>query len=88
MSAAVGGFAKYLTNVHSSSCTVTGLDRFLQLLADEDRRKGGRGVVTFANHISVIDDPGLWGVMPWSSYQNQHTTRWTLGASDVMFTNP
>lgn len=44
--ALVGGFAKYLTNVHSSSCNVIGLERFTQLLADEERKKDGRGVLT------------------------------------------
>ncbi|CAO1621359.1 unnamed protein product [Parajaminaea phylloscopi] len=85
---AVGGFAQYLCRVHSSSCQVTGLERFLQLLADEKRRGDGRGVLTYANHISVIDDPGVFGVMPMSTYQRPETTRWTLGASDVLFTNP
>lgn len=42
---------------------------------------------TFANHISVMDDPTLWGCMPWSSYQSPFSTRWTLGATDIMFTN-
>lgn len=44
--ALVGGYAKYICKVHSSSCHVTGLERFLQLLADEKRRGQGRGVLT------------------------------------------
>lgn len=83
----VASFAKYLTNVHSSSCQVNGLDKFMQILADEARRGEGRGVLTYANHISVVDDPAVWGCMPMSAFQNSATTRWTLGASDILFTN-
>ncbi|EIW69692.1 hypothetical protein TREMEDRAFT_68819 [Tremella mesenterica DSM 1558] len=53
-----------------------------------------RGLVTVCNHNSVLDDPGMWALMPLSNYfplsspkwTSQHT-RWTLGASDIMFTN-
>lgn len=45
-------------------------------------------VPTDANHISVIDDPGVFGCMPWWTFQRPDTTRWTLGASDILFTNP
>jgi monolysocardiolipin acyltransferase len=86
-SAFVASFAKYLTNVHSSSCQVNGLDKFLQILADEARRGEGRGVLTYANHISVVDDPAVWGCMPMSAFQDSASTRWTLGASDILFTN-
>ncbi|WVQ78273.1 hypothetical protein IAT38_000358 [Cryptococcus sp. DSM 104549] len=54
-----------------------------------------RGVVTICNHNSVVDDPMMWSLMPLSTYMPlanpEHTcrnTRWTLGASDVMFTKP
>ncbi|KAJ7087169.1 acyltransferase-domain-containing protein [Mycena belliarum] len=45
------------------------------------------GLVTFANHISTLDDPLTWGVLPTRLFLDSRTTRWTLGASDVMFTN-
>ncbi|KAJ7047688.1 acyltransferase-domain-containing protein [Mycena alexandri] len=46
------------------------------------------GLVTLANHISTLDDPLTWGVLPTKYFLNARTIRWTLGASDVMFTNP
>ncbi|KAJ6539026.1 acyltransferase-domain-containing protein [Mycena capillaripes] len=46
------------------------------------------GLVTLANHISTLDDPLTWGVLPTKYFLKSRTTRWTLGASDVMFTNP
>ncbi|CAK9780101.1 acyltransferase-domain-containing protein [Cutaneotrichosporon oleaginosum] len=54
-----------------------------------------RGVITIANHNSVVDDPMMWSVLPTTTYfpfaRPRYTcanNRWTLGASDVMFTNP
>ncbi|WVW83088.1 hypothetical protein I302_105106 [Kwoniella bestiolae CBS 10118] len=54
-----------------------------------------RGIVTVCNHNSVCDDPMMWSLMPLSTYfpfaTPSHTcrnSRWTLGASDIMFTKP
>ncbi|KAJ7755613.1 acyltransferase-domain-containing protein [Mycena maculata] len=46
------------------------------------------GLLTLANHISTLDDPIAWGAIPTKYFLNSRTTRWTLGASDIMFTNP
>ena len=35
-----------------------------------------------------MDEPVVWGVLPTRYYRDPRMTRWTLGASDVMFTNP
>jgi monolysocardiolipin acyltransferase len=35
-----------------------------------------------------LDDPITWGVLPARLHWSSRTTRWTLGASDIMFTNP
>jgi len=35
-----------------------------------------------------LDDPVAWGVLPAHYYPRSRTTRWVLGASDVIFTNP
>ncbi|GMK57045.1 hypothetical protein CspeluHIS016_0308850 [Cutaneotrichosporon spelunceum] len=53
-----------------------------------------RGVITISNHNSLVDDPMMWSLLPtttsfpfarpWYTCANN---RWTLGASDVMFTN-
>ncbi|KAI0699518.1 acyltransferase-domain-containing protein [Cerioporus squamosus] len=85
---AVGLFSKALLNVgFCSSVTVKGLENLLKALEDDERNKG-RGVVTMSNHISTLDDPVVWGVLPARFYRDSRKTRWTLGASDIMFTNP
>jgi monolysocardiolipin acyltransferase len=39
-------------------------------------------------HACRLDDPLIWGVLPARTYFNSHLTRWSLGASDIIFTNP
>ncbi|KAL9937766.1 hypothetical protein V8E36_003311 [Tilletia maclaganii] len=48
------------------SVTVRGLDRFLRILHSEARRKSQTGLLTYANHISVLDEPLLWGALPFT----------------------
>ncbi|KAH8109090.1 acyltransferase-domain-containing protein [Phellopilus nigrolimitatus] len=69
------------------SVSVTGLHHLLHAL-DDNERNNGRGIVTVANHISTLDDPVTWGVLPVRCYLNLRDMRWALGASDIMFTNP
>lgn len=85
----VGYMSSFLLQRWCASVQVRGLDSFLQLLEEDARvcSKRRRGIVTYANHISVMDDPTLFGALPPRTWKNQHTTRWTLGASDIMFTN-
>ncbi|KAJ7162548.1 acyltransferase-domain-containing protein [Mycena crocata] len=66
------------------SVSVQGLPHLHAALA----AAGTGGLVTLANHISTLDDPLAWGVLPTKYFLNRRTIRWTLGASDVMFTNP
>ena len=37
---------------------------------------------------SRLDDPLTWGILPARMYMRPHMMRWTLGASNIMFTNP
>ncbi|KAJ2784427.1 Lyso-phosphatidylcholine acyltransferase [Coemansia javaensis] len=46
-----------------------------------------RAVVTVANHESTIDDPLIWGAMPWRLWAPE-STRWTLGAQELLYKNP
>ncbi|THH05548.1 hypothetical protein EW145_g4713 [Phellinidium pouzarii] len=69
------------------SVAVTGLDHLVRAL-DDNERNNGRGIVTVANHISTLDDPVTWGVLPARCYVHLRDMRWALGASDIMFTNP
>ena len=41
-----------------------------------------------STHACRLDDPLTWGILPARTYLNSRLTRWTLGASDIMFTNP
>ncbi|KZT00113.1 acyltransferase-domain-containing protein [Laetiporus sulphureus 93-53] len=85
---AVGLLSKAFLNVgYCSSVSVNGLDNLLEAL-NSDERTSGRGIITVANHLSILDDPLIWGVLPAKFYLESHFTRWTLGASDIMFTNP
>ncbi|KAI8947326.1 acyltransferase [Xylaria longipes] len=71
-----------------NSVQVTGLQRFLDIIdkrKDVDERQ--RGLVTVCNHISVIDDPLMWGVLPFRYAFNPSNHRWGLGAHDICFKN-
>jgi len=65
---------------------VIGLDRFLETL---DRRRKpeerDRGLLTVSNHVSVVDDPLIWGVLPFSYAFNPGNHRWSLGSYDICF---
>ncbi|GAA5859628.1 hypothetical protein JCM8547_006169 [Rhodosporidiobolus lusitaniae] len=74
----VGGFSKLFLK-SSARVRVEGLEAFLREL------EGGRGVLTVSNHVSVVDEPFTWGTLPLRMFLDSRTTRWTLGASDVMF---
>ncbi|PMD40635.1 hypothetical protein L207DRAFT_427575 [Hyaloscypha variabilis F] len=67
---------------------VVGLDRFLETLdrrEDIDGRE--RGLITVSNHVSVMDDPLIWGVLPFRYAFNPSNHRWSLGSYDICFQN-
>ncbi|KAL2016287.1 hypothetical protein VTK56DRAFT_3915 [Thermocarpiscus australiensis] len=67
---------------------VTGLSRFLDILESrKDPAKRQRGLLTVSNHISVLDDPLVWGLLPLSYAFDPSNLRWTLGAHDICFKN-
>ncbi|KAI0512775.1 acyltransferase [Xylaria bambusicola] len=71
-----------------NSVEVTGLERFLDILdkrKDVDKRQ--RGLITVCNHVSVFDDPIMWGVLPFAFHFNPSNHRWSLGAHDICFKN-
>ncbi|ODV62783.1 lysophosphatidylcholine acyltransferase [Ascoidea rubescens DSM 1968] len=51
-------------------------------------RRENRALLTVMNHMSVVDDPLLWGVLPMKFYFDIDNIRWGLGASNVCFKNP
>ncbi|KAI1419837.1 acyltransferase [Xylaria sp. FL1777] len=71
-----------------NSVEVTGLRGFLDILdkrKDADKRQ--RGLLTVCNHVSVSDDPIMWGVLPFGHAFNPSNHRWGLGAQDICFKN-
>ncbi|KAF0517733.1 acyltransferase-domain-containing protein [Gigaspora margarita] len=58
---------------------------FIKTLMDPNRT---RPILTVANHLSTLDDPLLWGSIPFKNFLSRHRTRWTLGAQEICFTTP
>ncbi|RCI14122.1 hypothetical protein L249_7916 [Ophiocordyceps polyrhachis-furcata BCC 54312] len=66
---------------------VTGLHHLLEAL---DRRKSKgpkRGLLTVCNHVAVVDDPLIWGILPLRYAADLDNLRWGLGAHDICFKN-
>ncbi|KAF8674600.1 Acyltransferase protein [Rhizoctonia solani] len=91
--------SKFFLNTACASVKIHGLDHLLTAL-DEAGRKD-RGIITgklcsesrINNSSSCkhhrVDDPVAWGALPTRHcILNPRNMRWTLGASDIMFTNP
>jgi len=55
-------------------------------LGSIENREAGKGLVTVCNHVSTVDDPLLFGLLPPRLLANRELMRWGLGASDVCFT--
>ncbi|EIM84944.1 acyltransferase-domain-containing protein [Stereum hirsutum FP-91666 SS1] len=86
--ATIGLTCKAFLNLGLCELTVNNHHILLDALKDEEKRKEGTGIVTVSNHISTLDDPVTWGIMPTQTYLSPRLTRWSLGAHDIMFTNP
>ncbi|WFD07151.1 Lyso-phosphatidylcholine acyltransferase [Malassezia vespertilionis] len=78
----VGALSKAFLTLGCRSVRVHGTENLLRVLNDTDRINAGRGVLT-----CTLDEPLMWGAMPMYTYSSAHTTRWSLGASDIIFTN-
>lgn len=76
---AAGAISRAFLNYACSEVRVEGVPAFLE------RLRSDRGILTIANHVSVCDEPFMWGVLPLSTFADSRTVRWTLGASDMMF---
>ncbi|KAJ4311176.1 Lyso-phosphatidylcholine acyltransferase [Neodidymelliopsis sp. IMI 364377] len=71
-----------------NSIETHGMERFLRLLDErEDPKERERGLITVSNHISVMDDPILWGILPLSYMFSPDNLRWGLASYDLCFTN-
>ncbi|SCU80045.1 LADA_0B04742g1_1 [Lachancea dasiensis] len=68
------------------TCYSTRLNNFDKLEKAIDRSVSeNRGLMTVMNHMSVVDDPFIWGVFPWRMYKDLDHIRWCLGAHNVCF---
>ncbi|KZF21647.1 hypothetical protein L228DRAFT_283790 [Xylona heveae TC161] len=66
---------------------IYGLEPFLKILDErKDIARRERGLITVSNHISVLDDPLIWGCLPYS-YMVPDNLRWGLGSHDICFKN-
>ncbi|KAF8530093.1 acyltransferase-domain-containing protein [Hysterangium stoloniferum] len=79
--------SKAFLNFLTADVKVVGLPRLLHAL-DNIRDGKSRGVLTVSNHISVVDEPLMWGILPTSHFLCGRPARWSLGAADIIFTNP
>lgn len=52
---------------------------------DESKRE--RGLITVSNHLSVLDDPMIWGVLPFKYHWVPNNLRYSLGSYDICFKN-
>nr|XP_036577559.1 acyltransferase [Colletotrichum truncatum]KAF6784557.1 acyltransferase [Colletotrichum truncatum] len=64
-----------------------GQSQFLKILDKRRAESPERGLITVSNHISVLDDPLIWGVLPLKYISSPMSTRWGLGAHDICFKN-
>ncbi|KAF2074086.1 hypothetical protein CYY_004615 [Polysphondylium violaceum] len=53
----------------------------------EKTHKERNPLITVCNHISNLDDPICWGILPVNLICNASSARWTLGASNILFSN-
>ncbi|KAF4584271.1 Lysophosphatidylcholine acyltransferase [Ophiocordyceps camponoti-floridani] len=66
---------------------VTGLYHLLGALDRRKRESPKRGLLTVCNHVAVLDDPLIWGVLPFRYTTEPQNLRWGLGAHDICFKN-
>ncbi|XP_062113683.1 N-acylphosphatidylethanolamine synthase-like [Humulus lupulus] len=79
---AVGGLAKLLASSLNST-SVHNPETLLRLVRS---RPPGVPLITISNHVSVLDDPLLWGFRGFPSMDSK-LGRWVLAAKDICFTN-
>ncbi|SCU94861.1 LAME_0F09648g1_1 [Lachancea meyersii CBS 8951] len=76
------GISKFILK----TCYNVQLNHFDRLENALDRSVSeNRGLMTVMNHMSVVDDPFIWGVFPWRIYRDLDHIRWCLGAHNVCF---
>ncbi|KAG5758180.1 hypothetical protein H9Q69_007241 [Fusarium xylarioides] len=82
----VGAFARVFMNGFNT-LEVTGLEGLLGVLDRRKREGRERGLLTVCNHVAVLDDPLIWGMLPMRYFFDAVNMRWGLGAHDICFKN-
>lgn len=54
----------------------------------EKARKENRALLTVMNHMSVVDDPSFYALLPWRFQNDVDTVRWGFGAHNICFSTP
>lgn len=70
----------FVRGLHAAE--IGGIEHFNE--ARERAKRDKRGIVTFMNHVSVLDDPLIWGVFPTKTWRSNEM-RWVLGADNICF---
>lgn len=78
------GVSKFMLNTFYN-VKLSGYEKLEKAI--ERSKNENRGLMTVMNHMSVVDDPFIWGVFPWKMYTDFDQIRWCLGAHNVCFQN-
>lgn len=54
----------------------------------EKARRENRSLLTVMNHMSVVDDPSFYALLPWRFQKDVDTIRWGFGAHNICFSTP
>lgn len=76
-------FAKAFLHGMMKSVEVENLDILRE--AYRQSKLENRGLVTYMNHMSLLDDPFIWGTLPIYYSLSPDRIRWGLGADNVCF---
>ncbi len=87
-SSLVLGTVGLLCKAYLRACTRLTVTNGEALLNAIHSRPAKKPLLTVANHTSTIDDPLMFGILPMSILFDSRRMRWSLGAKDIIFTNP
>ncbi|KAK6517890.1 hypothetical protein TWF506_005068 [Arthrobotrys conoides] len=76
-------FGLNTTKVHN----LDNLTRILDLRLQPGTPESQNALITVSNHTSVMDDPIIWGILPFKYFLTPENLRWTLGSHDICFKN-
>eukprot|EP01060_Flectonema_neradi_P012659 TRINITY_DN1941_c0_g1_i1.p1 TRINITY_DN1941_c0_g1~~TRINITY_DN1941_c0_g1_i1.p1 ORF type:complete len:305 (+),score=25.35 TRINITY_DN1941_c0_g1_i1:123-917(+) len=79
-----GGVSKVLFGVFGSG----DFDPTNVINAVERAKAEGKNVFTVSNHVGTVDDPVIWGALPWLwCVMNTANVRWSLASQEICHNN-